>query len=251
MAIGEDRLPCDYIWFVQHSSLQYDTRPAFDRITLFNEDSLSGRPELALKATVDNNTYGHRTSDFLTYRGFPSVKNNGIGIYLDLNDNYHNGQSKAEIIARRNVGMVGHVAALTVEQQEYICVQYWQFFAYSDLEILFGVYNHEGDWNMYEQFIRVTDGIVVMAVWYHHGDKTIEYIPGIDPEQFRPKKDGDDTHRVSFIPSQDSVYIGVNGHEFFRDPGALGGAKFLDPELHYQTALLHESEKRELKTYRS
>lgn len=230
MARGEDRLPCDYIWFVQHSSLQYDARPAFDRITLLNDDSLSARPELALSAIVDNTTYGRRTSDFLTYRGFPYVRDNGIGIYLNLNNDYHNGQPKSEILARRNVGMVGHVAALTVAQQEYVCVQYWQFFAYNDAQA-WGIANHEGDWNMYEQFIRVSDGVVAVAVWYHHGDKTIEYVTGINPGQFRPVDGDDDTHKVSFIPSHDTVYVGANSHEFYRDQPFLFG----DLELQYQT----------------
>jgi hypothetical protein len=90
MAKGEDRLPCDYLWFVQHSSLQYDTLPTFDRITLHDEASLSAQPELALSAIVKD-----RTSDFLTYRGLPRVQD-GIGIYLNLNNAYHKGQSRSQ-----------------------------------------------------------------------------------------------------------------------------------------------------------
>jgi hypothetical protein len=85
---------------------------------------------------------------------------------------------------------------------------------------------------MYEQFMRVADGVVVMAVWYHHGDKTIEYISGINPMEFREIEGGDDTHRVSFIPSHDNVYVGVGAHEFYRSPGLFPE----NPELNYQTA---------------
>jgi len=235
MARGDDRLPCDYLWFVQHSFLEYEVLtysggiPIYTRTTLIDEPTLSAHPERALSAVVDVAPHGRRTSDFLTYRRFPWVQN-GIGIYLNLNNNSFNGQPRTDVLARRNVGMVGHVAALSVAQEEYLCVQYWQLFAYNDLDYG-GPGNHEGDWNMYEQFIRVGDRVVVMAVWYNHGDKSIEYISGTDPSNFRTVGGDDEKYLVSFIPSRDTVYVGYNDHEFYRKRLFVPP----DPVLHYQT----------------
>lgn len=236
LSVQEGRLPCDYLWFVQHSCLEYAVitgyyqgNPIFERFELLAQSALDAHPNWVLTASIDHPTYGQRFSDFLAYRRFPHPEQ-GIGIFLDLNNDYYAGQPKAEVLARRNVGMLGHVATKVVGNEEYACVQYWQLFAYNDMD-LWGAGDHEGDWNMYEQFVRISDGVIVMAVWYHHGNKSIEYVAGIDPEDFRSIGGDDDDDLVSNIPSHDTVYVGLGSHEFYPVPVPL----YPDDELQYQT----------------
>jgi len=231
MYATDDRLPADFKWFIEHSQLEVadvgtgapNNQPiCINRRIVYSESQLLADYTLAI-TFFDS----HRSSDYHSFRRFPSEHNFGC-IYLNINDEYYDGQSQDEVATRKNVGLYGHVAPVRQAStgQSLIVVQYFQLYAFNDADFG-GFYNHEGDWNEYEVFL-VESGQPVAAVWYAHGEQNCRHLSGYALTGLRTCDGASST--VTSLQQHADVYVGYNDHEFYPTP-VPGQTNFFD----YQT----------------
>jgi len=92
------------------------------------------------------------------------------------------GADWAEILARRNVGLYGHVVPYREASPQsdirryhldptrvYYKVEYWQFFGYNNANTLFGFGDHEGDWASVQVIFDPVARRAVSVLHYAHG----------------------------------------------------------------------------------
>lgn len=158
---GEDYRPCSAMWYVRQSSLV----PAADEGArkVIERAVLDANPEALLTANQSGSNLG--SSNLLENPQRTAYCLN------PKNDSRHGELGWADIFARGNVGVYGHVVPWTNPATSRILhkVEYWLFYGYSEPEAPLDIGDHEGDWEHVSLLVDPSTQRIVKTFHYVHG----------------------------------------------------------------------------------
>jgi hypothetical protein len=164
----EDFRPVDALYYIRNSGVCEDI-PGWD------DDQLSSDPNSLLLISSRRNPSSDLRKN-LTKTDY----------HLSPNDDARHGNSWGEILINKNFGLFGHVVPVLldnvsgyVRQAQYkgcpagstlfYKIEYWQLFGFNNSEQLFGIGNHEGDWETVQLLVEAGTEKIKMVFHYAHG----------------------------------------------------------------------------------
>lgn len=234
----ENVRPASMEWYVRHSELIWQTQiQGFPLDIVVVSNSQLNDPgdddsplRLLFEATED-------VPSSMTFRSLsePSLR-------INVFDDFHSGPAPVQPI-----GMYAHVAPLAQALQysngptipplpfnadDFLLLQYWQFFPFNDFQFELDIGNHEGDWMWIDVFVERTCPYPVRyVVYHHHGDS--ECAPMVLGAGFNPLPPPSSPHPLPCSPNnmvpQLDCFLEAGAHEWWPYGGNGGECEFCVP----------------------
>jgi hypothetical protein len=170
---GELYNPTDVYWYLQQSELL----PSGDEndTAIIDNAVLSSKPEALLFPLSDITSFSWRSSYYVN----PLEEVNNV-----CGNPGRHGRDWDYILARRNVGLYGHVVRASqayrsgeIQRDDgtdgYYKIEYWQFFGYSSAHRVANIGDHEGDWTTVQVLYDPRLDSVVKVFHYAHGNEMV------------------------------------------------------------------------------
>lgn len=180
--------PTDVLFYLEHSELNKSHVQSADN-TIISNNELAAMPYLVLLLPYRANqpTARPNGSPVITeYAGSTEYYINPLEHVNGENGDEpgRHGNSWAEVLKKRNVGLYGHVVPIKLNRpqdydrkrvltgsdagNQYYKIEYWQFFGYNE-DGLGGAANHEGDWTTVQLLYNPVTDKIEGVFHYAHG----------------------------------------------------------------------------------
>ena len=185
--------PADVCWYIARSELMATTEEHSP--VIMSNDVLSQDPQsiLNLDWLLPSSFEAYYWWSFPGPYGSTNLLNNKVKTYYHINpledwngddsNPGRHGESWDVILARKNVGLYGHVVRANTDYQramvqgldpvtyKYIKIEYWQFFGYNNANQDLEVGDHEGDWTTVQLLYDPDNDKIVSVFHYAHGEE--------------------------------------------------------------------------------
>lgn len=226
--------PCSVETYIRHSELVYRTffqgAPVDTVIVSNSQLNDPGDPNSPLGILIAGS------------EGLPSsmipLEPSNVGFRINVFDDFHEGGS-GPLDA---VGMYGRVTPLSgpliyengltlppINHEDFLLIQYWQFFPFNDFDAPLDGGDHEGDWMWIDLFVeRACPHEIHFIVHHHHGDDHCS--PSVSgfgslPPPTRPFPLPCDPANLARVPQ---CFLEADVHEWWPFPSSGGECEFFE-----------------------